>query len=202
VPPLLWGYNEGIKDSEYNPDKAKQLLAKAGYPKGFKTTLWFMNSSRNYFPKPLQTAEYIKESLAKINIEATIITYDWDEYLNRIQNGEHEMALIGWTGDNIDPDNFLYTLLASENAKPGNAGNYSFYKSKEVDLLLTQARQTTDMVFRKNLYRKLLEIVDTDKPSVPLVHTMPVLAARRSVKGYLPYLTGVESLEKVDIEAE
>jgi peptide/nickel transport system substrate-binding protein len=202
VPPLLWGYNEGIKDSEYDPERAKQLLAKAGYPKGFKTTLWFMNSSRNYFPKPLQTAEYIKESLAKINIEAAIITYEWDEYLNRIQNGEHEMALIGWTGDNIDPDNFLYTLLASENAKPGNAGNYSFYKSKEVDILLTQARQTTDMVFRKNLYRKLLEIVDTDKPSVPLVHTMPVLAARRSVKGYLPYLTGVESLEKVDIEAE
>jgi ABC-type transport system substrate-binding protein len=58
------------------------------------------------------------------------------------------------------------------------------------------------MVFRKNLYRKLLEIVDIDKPSVPLVHTMPVLAARRSVKGYLPYLTGVESLENVDIEAE
>lgn len=202
VPPLLWGYNEGIAESEYNPEKAKQLLEKAGYPEGFKTTLWVMDSSRNYFPKPLQTAQYIKDRLKDINIDATIKTYEWDEYLNRIQNGEHEMALIGWTGDNIDPDNFLNTLLASENAKPGYAGNYSFYKNSEVDILLTQAREATDMVFRKNLYRNLLSIVDKDKPSVPLVHTMPVLAAGSSVRGYLPYITGVESLENVDIEIE
>lgn len=202
IPPLLSGYNESVSSSEYNPEKARLLLAKEGYPQGFKTTLWVMNSSRDYFPRPLQLAEYIKESLKAINIEATIMTYNWDEYLNRIQNGEHEMALIGWTGDSIDPDNFFNTLLASENAKPGSAGNYSFYKNKEVDLLLTQARQTTDMVFRKNLYIKILEIVDNDKPSVPLVHTMPLLAARLSVMGYSPYITGVESLENVDIDLD
>ena len=202
IPPLLSGYNESIEDSEYNPEKARQLLARAGYPQGFKTTLWVMTSSRDYFPKPLQTAEYIKESLKDVNIEAAIITYSWDEYLNRIKNGEHELALIGWTGDNIDPDNFLNTLLASNNAEQGYAGNYSFYKNKEVDILLKQARETTDMVFRKNLYRRLLEIVNYDMPSVPLVHTMPILAARLSVTGYSPYITGVESLEKVDIELE
>lgn len=200
IPSLFSGYNESIQPSEYNPEEARQLLAKAGYQKGFHTTLWVMNSARNYFPKPIQTAEYIQKSLKEINIEATIVTFDWDEYLNKISNGEHEMALIGWTGDNIDPDNFLYTLLASENAKPGYAGNYSFYKNKEVDLLLTQARQTNDMVFRKNLYGRLLEIVNKDMPAIPLVHTMPVLAARMSVKGYSPYITGVESLENVDIE--
>jgi peptide/nickel transport system substrate-binding protein len=200
IPPLLWGYNESIEPSEYNPEKSMKLLAKSGYPQGFKTTLWVMNCSRNYFPKPSQTAEYIKESLRKVNIEVTIETFDWDEYLNRIQRGEHEMALIGWTGDNIDPDNFLNTLLASENAKTGYAGNYSFYKNNEVDLLLTQARQATDMVFRKHLYRMLLEIVNSDMPSVPLVHTMPILATHLSVKGYSPYITGVESLENVDLE--
>jgi peptide/nickel transport system substrate-binding protein len=202
IPPLLSGYNESVADSEYNPEKAKLLLQKAGYPQGFKTTLWVMNSSRDYFPRPLQVAEYVKKSLEEINIQVTIMTYNWDEYLNRIQNGEHEIALIGWTGDNIDPDNFLNTLLSSDNAKPGNAGNYSFYKNNEVDILLTQARQTTDLVFRKNLYRRLLEIVDYDRPSVPLVHTMPLLAARLSVTGYSPYITGVESLENVDIEVD
>jgi peptide/nickel transport system substrate-binding protein len=161
-----------------------------------------MNSPRNYFPKPLQTAEYIQKSLKEIGIDATIVTFNWDEYLTRISNGEHEMALIGWTGDNIDPDNFLYTMLASENAKQGYAGNYSFYRNKEVDLLLSQARQTNDIVFRKNLYRKLLEIVDKDMPAIPLVHTMPVLAAKMSVKGYSPYITGVETLENVDIDNE
>lgn len=200
IPPTLWGYNEGVEPSEYSPEKAIQLLKEAGYPKGFSITLWVMNNSRNYFPKPLETAEYIKESLKNVNIQVTVKTFSWDEYLYRIGIGEHEMALIGWTGDNMDPDNFLYTLLSSDNAKPGLAGNYSFYKNNEVDLLLTQAREANNIVFRKDLYRRLLNIVNYDMPSIPLVHTMPVVATRVSIKGYRPFITGVESLENVDID--
>lgn len=202
LPPSLWGYNDSIAGREYDPQKASELLKEAGYPDGFKATLWVMNNSRNYFPKPLETAEYIRESLKKANIDITIRTFNWDEYLNRINNGEHQMALIGWTGDIIDPDNFLYTLLSSDNAKPGLAGNYAFYKNSEVDLLLKQARETNNIVFRKDLYRRLLNIVDYDVPSIPLVHTMPVVAARTSVRGYSPFITGVESLENVDINLE
>lgn len=202
IPPLLWGYNESIEPSEYNPLKAIKLLEKAGYPQGFKTTLWVMNCPRNYFPKPIETAEYIKNSLKKVNIEATIKTFNWDEYLSRLNKGEHEMALIGWTGDNIDPDNFFNTLLFSDNAKPGYVGNYSFYKDKEVDALIIQARQTNNKTFREYLYRRLLGIVNYDMPSIPLVHTMPMLAERTSVKGYAPYITGVESLENVDINTK
>ena len=159
-----------------------------------------MECSRNYFPRPLQVAQYIKESLKKVNIEVTINVYSWDEYLNRIRNGEHELALIGWTGDNIDPDNFLNTLLSSDNAKLGLASNYSFYKNREIDTLLTQARETNDMVFRKSLYKKLLEIVNYDMPAIPLAHTMPVVATSLYIEGYSPYITGVESLENVDIK--
>lgn len=200
IPPTLWGYNDSIVEKEYNPQKAIELLKEAGYPKGFKATLWVMDNSRNYFPKPKETAEYIKKSLKRVNIDIIIQTFDWDEYLNRINNGEHQMALIGWTGDNMDPDNFLYTLLSSDNAKPGVAGNYSFYKNSEVDLLLRQARETNNIVFRKDLYRRLLNMVNYDMPSTPLVHTMPVVATRSTVRGYIPFITGVESLENVDID--
>ncbi|MFZ5352116.1 MAG: ABC transporter substrate-binding protein [Bacillota bacterium] len=199
IPPLFWGYNEDIKPYDYSIDMAKKLLSEAGYPNGFTIKLWVMDNPRNYFPKPLQVAEFIKESLKEINVEVVISTFNMDEYLKRIDNGEHEMALIGWTGDNIDPDNFLNTLLSSDNAKPGLAGNYSFYKNKEVDRLLAQARETTNMVFRKSIYINLLQIVNYDMPSVPLVHTMPVLAGRKNVRGYVPYITGVESLENVEI---
>ncbi|MHB1393812.1 MAG: ABC transporter substrate-binding protein [Clostridia bacterium] len=202
IPPFLWGYNENLEPYEYNPEKSRQLLAEAGFPHGFKTTLWVMDAARDYFPKPWEMAQFIKENFKQVNIDAEIKVFSLNEYLEKIHNGEHEIALIGWTGDYADPDNFLYTLLASENAKPGLAGNYSFYKSKEVDQLLAQARQTTNMVFRRSLYRSLQEIVNYDAPSVPLVHTMPVLASRLSVKGYTPHMTGVESLEKVDIDLE
>ena len=202
MPPFLWGYNENLETYEYDLEKSKQYLAEAGFPDGFKTTLWVMDSAREYFPKPLQVAQFIRENLLQVNIDAEIKVFNMNEYLNRIHSGEHEMALIGWTGDYADPDNFLYTMLASENAKPGLAGNYSFYKSKEADQLLVQARQTTNMVFRRSLYRSLQEIVNYDAPSVPLVHTMPILASRLSVKGYTPHMTGVESLENVDIDIE
>jgi peptide/nickel transport system substrate-binding protein len=202
IPPFLWGYNENLESYEYNPEKSRQLLTEAGFPNGFKTTLWVMDAARDYFPKPLETAEFIKNDLKQVNIDAEIKVFSMNEYLAKIHNGEHEIALIGWTGDFTDPDNFLYTLLASENAKPGLAGNYSFYRSKEVDQLLAQARQTTNMVFRRSLYRSVQEMVNYDAPSVPLVHTMPVLASRLSVKGYVPHMSGVESLENVDIDIE
>lgn len=202
IPPSLWGYNENLESYEYDTKKSRQLLTEAGFPDGFKTTLWVMDVARDYFPKPLQAAEHIKEDLKQVNIDAEIKIFNWDEYLTRMHNGEHEIALIGWTGDYADPDNFLYTMLASENAKPGLAGNCFFYKSKEADRLLVQARQTANMVFRKSLYRSLQEIVNYDAPSVPLVHTMPILASRLSVKGYIPSMTGVESLENVDLGLE
>ncbi|KUO76051.1 MAG: hypothetical protein APF77_09575 [Clostridia bacterium BRH_c25] len=202
IPPYLWGYNENLEPYQYDIEKSKQLLAEAGFPNGFKTTLWVMDAARDYFPKPMEVAQFLKENLQLVNIDAEIKVFNWDKYLTKIHNGEHEIALIGWTGDYADPDNFLYTMLASENAKPGLADNYSFYKNKETDQLLAQARQTTNMVFRRSLYRSLQEIVNYNAPSVPLVHTMPVLASRLSVKGYTPHMTGVESLENVDIDIE
>jgi len=202
IPPSLWGYNGSLEIYEYNPEKSRQLLAEAGYPNGFNTTIWVMNASREYFPDPLKTAQFIRENLRHVSINAEIVVFNWNEYLKKIRNGEHEIALIGWTGDYADPDNFLYTMLASENAKPGLAGNYSFYKSEDVDQLLAQARQTTNMSFRRSLYRRIQETVNYDMPSVPMVHTMPVLAARLSVKGYTPHMTGIESLEQVSLENE
>lgn len=202
ISPFLWGYNDYLESYEYDLEKSKQLLKEAGFPNGFKTTLWVMDAVRDYFPKPILVAQFIKESLQDINIDVEIKVFNWNEYLIKIHGGKHEMALIGWTGDYADPDNFLYTMLASENAKPGLGGNYSLYKSKEVDQLLSQARQTNNIVFRKSLYRSIQEIVNYDLPSIPLVHTMPVLASRLSVIGYTPHMTGIESFENIDLYIE
>lgn len=200
IPPLLWGYNDDIQPHEYDPEKSRRLLREAGYPQGFKTTLWVMAQPRPYFPDPHLIAHYIKTDLQHVNIDVEIEVFKWKTYLNKIENGEHEMALIGWTGDIRDPDNFLYTLLGSENAQPGRAGNFSFYKDEEVDRLLTHARQIFDMPFRKDLYRRVQEKIHEDVPVIPLVHSMPALAADRSIKDYLPHITGVESFDSVYID--
>ncbi len=197
VPPIIWAYNEEIRSLDYNEDKAKQLIEQAGYTDGFDTTIWVMEAPRAYFPDTIGLAEFIKESLSKANIRVEIITYSWDEYIEKIKEGEHSLAFMGWTGDHIDPDNFLYTFFSSDNRKTGLNSNYSLYKNKEVDKLLKQARQATDREFRKNIYRKLQGIINEDTPAIPLVHTMPIMGASKKVKGYTPHLTGEETLEDV-----
>ncbi len=199
VPPLIWGHHENISYNDYNVGAAKKLLEKAGYTNGFTIKLWVMDSPRTYFPKPMLLAEFIQKSLGEGNIKVEIEILKWEEYMERIKEGEHEMALMGWNGDYADPDNFLYTLFSSENTKSRLATNYSFYKNKEVDILLTQARQVSDQGFRRSLYRKMQEIINSDMPSIPLVHTMPIIGARKNVTGYTSYLTGEDSLEQLDL---
>ncbi len=202
LPPLVLGYHEGITSSNYNLEKAKELLKEVGLASGFDTTIWVMDRQRNYFLDPGGMASYIKEQLAPAGINVTIEVFKWDEYIDRIKEGTHEMALVGWNGDFFDPDNFLYTLFASENTDGGIALNYSFYSNERVDFLLTQARRSTDIEFRNNIYRELQEIIKKEVASIPLVHTMTAVATSESVVGFKAQIMGVGELKDVDLIIE
>ena len=108
IPPTLWSYDDTIEDYEYNPELAKQLLAEAGYPDGFETTLWALPVPRPYIPDGRALAEILQSDLQNIGVEATIVTYDWGTYLAKTEIGEHDMAMLGWSADEGDPDNFFY----------------------------------------------------------------------------------------------
>lgn len=200
IPPSLWGFNDDIEPYEYNPEKAKELLAEAGYPDGFKTTLWAMPVARPYMPQPKEIATALQQQLGAIGVEAEIVTMDWATYLEKGQNGEHDSYLLGWTGDNGDPDNFIYVLLDKDNATMGSAGNVSFYESDELHEILIAAQKESDHQKRDELYKKAQVIIHDDAPWVPLVHSTPPIAARKSVKNYIPHSTGGEILfHKMDI---
>jgi len=85
IPPTLWGYNDDIQDYEYNPTKAKELLAEAGYSNGFKTQLWAMPVSRPYMFDPQKIAVAIQADLKAVGIDAEIVTYDWSTYLEKLK---------------------------------------------------------------------------------------------------------------------
>lgn len=197
MPPSIWGYNDAIEDYEYNPEKAKQLLAEAGYPNGFKTELWAMPNPRPYFVQPRPIAEAMQADLAAIGIKAKIVTYDWATYLDKTENGEHPMAMLGWTGDNGDPDNFLYVLLDKDQATKGSAGNISFYRSDELHEVLIEAQMSPDHEKRVELYKRAQEIIHEDAPWVCVVHSTPPLAAKKNVKNFIPNPTGTESYDQV-----
>lgn len=199
LPPSIWGYNDDVKDYPYDPAAARKLLAEAGYPQGFSTELWAMPVARPYMPQPLKMAESIQADFAQIGVKAKIVTMDWATYLKRTANGEHTMALFGWSGDNGDPDNFLYVYLDKDNADPPAATNISMYKNEQVHELLVKARTTPDQNIRAELYKEVQQIARDDAPIVPLVHSTPLLAAATYVKGFIPHPTTVDRFTNVYI---
>ena len=199
MPPTLWGYDETTKDYNYDPAAAKKLLKEAGYKDGFETTIWAMPVPRPYMPDGRKVAEAIQGDLAAVGIKAKIVSYEWGTYLDKTQNGDHDMALLGWTGDIGDPDNFLYVLLDKTNAvKP--AQNISFYKNDELHDVLTRAKSIQKQNDRIRLYKKAQAIIHADVPMIPLAHSVTVVPHSPRVKGFVVDPTGRRRFAEVSVE--
>ena len=200
MPPFMLGYNDDVVDYPYDPSKAKELLEQAGYPKGFNTTLWVMPVSRPYMFDPPKIGEAIQAYLAAVNITADIYQVDWATYLEETENGEHPMCLLGWTGDNGDPDNFMNVLYGPNSASIGTAGNVAFYNNTYVQELFTSALETYNITERADLYEEAQEIIHEDAPFVYLAHANLNIVFRSNVKGYVINPTDRRFFYPVDIE--
>ncbi|TXR54495.1 ABC transporter substrate-binding protein [Reinekea thalattae] len=182
IPPTMWSYNEDTVDYDMNIAEAKKLLAEAGYPDGFKTNIWAMPVQRPYNPNAQRMAELMQADWAKVGVEAEIVSYEWGEYLERTKNGEHETAMLGWTGDNGDPDNFLYVLLGCPAAETG--GNIAFWCNTEFNDLLEEAKVTADVAKRTELYEESQLIFKEQAPWITVAHSVVFEPMRNEVSGY------------------
>jgi dipeptide transport system substrate-binding protein len=183
IPPTIWSYNETIKDDAYNPDAAKKLLAEAGFPNGFETDLWAMPVQRPYNPNARRIAELMQADLAKVGVKAEIKSYEWGEYRKRMQNGEHQTGMFGWTGDNGDPDNFFYTLLGCAAAAPGG-GNAAKWCNKDFEDLVVKAKATSDQAERTKLYRQAQVVFKEQAPWFTIAHAVQLKPVRKEVVGF------------------
>ncbi|SDX02290.1 peptide/nickel transport system substrate-binding protein [Marininema mesophilum] len=201
MPDSIWGFNKQIKDYPYDLKKAKKLLKEAGYGKGFKLELYAPSDPRPYMPDGRKVAEVIQSDWKKIGVDVKIVSFDWQTYLDKTGKGQHEAALFGWSGDNGDPDNFLYVLLDKDNTRTPNAGNISFYKSEPLHKLLMKAQRSTDKNERTKLYEKAQKIIKDDAPWVPLVHSTPGIAYQTYVgNGNFTHPINYSKLAQVDIK--
>jgi peptide/nickel transport system substrate-binding protein len=199
MPPFMLGYNDSIVDYSYNPVKARELLNESGYPNGFNTTLWVMPVSRPYMFDPAKIGEAIQSYLEAVNIHVTIYQIDWSTYLAKTQAGEHPMCLLGWTGDNGDPDNFMNVLYGANQCTLGTAGNVAFYNNTTVQDLLSAALQTYDVNERAQLYKDAQGIIHEDAPFVYLAHANQELVFTKNVQGFVLNPTGRYFFYPVDL---
>jgi peptide/nickel transport system substrate-binding protein len=125
-PPALWGYNSDIKDHAYDPRKAQDLLKQAGFPSGFSDitwedgkkeplVFWYMPVTRAYYPNPKEIGEAMAADLAKVGIKSKLQTVEWANYIDNTKKGVMPLYMLGWTGDNGDPDNFICFFFCAPN---------------------------------------------------------------------------------------
>lgn len=187
TPPGMLGENPAVKPYPHDVAQAKALLAQAGFPHGFATTLSYSTAPRPYLPEPQRVAEAIQANLREAGIEVTLQPYEWGVFLDRIKHGQHDICLIGWTGDNGDPDNFFYPLLDQDSARhDGNAQNYSFWRDPAFHALMLRGQRSAADAQRVGAYRAANAMVHDQAPAIPLVHTTVPVLLKASIRGFVP----------------
>jgi len=159
-----WAYNDALEPYPYDPDRAKELIAEAGYEDGVET-VFYVTEGGSGMLDPVSMGTAIQADLAAVGIDARIETYEWNTFLDRVNpglEGKAGMAEMAWMTN--DPDTLPYLALRTE-AMPKNGGfNSGYYSNPEVDRLLEAARTSTDQAERASLYKEMQAIVQEDAP--------------------------------------
>jgi dipeptide transport system substrate-binding protein len=198
IPPTIWSYNTKVKDYPYDPEKAKAMLKAAGVSTPLDIDLWYMPVQRPYNPNAKRIGEMMQSDLAKVGVNAKLVTFEWGEYRKRAQAGEDMTAQLGWTGDNGDPDNFFF-LRGCSAARDGGQ-NIPKWCNKEFDDLLSKARQTSDVKARTAMYEQMQVIEKEEAPDLPIAHSIVYVSMRGNVVGYKMSPLGIHDFSGVDLK--
>lgn len=197
LPPTMWSYNQAIKDDPYDPEAARAMLKSEGVS-DLSMNIWAMPVQRPYNPNARRMAELIQADLAKVGVKANVVSYEWGEYLDRSKSKERDGAvLLGWTGDNGDPDNFLAVLLGCDGVGGSNRAHWC---NPEFEALIQKAKVTSDKAERTKLYEQAQQVFKDEAPWATIAHSVTLMPVRPEVKGYTVSPLGVHTFYGVDIE--
>ncbi len=197
IPPMMWSYNDKIKEYPYDVAKAKELMAKAGYANGVTIDLWYLPVTRPYNPDGKRMAELVQADWEKIGVKARLVTFEWGEYRKRSKAGEHAAMMLGWSGDNGDPDNFFVPLLGCDAVKGG--GNTARWCNKEFEDLINKAKVASKQADRTKFYEKAQEIAREEAPLLNIAHSVRFTPVRKEVIGFKMDAVGHHNFGKVDL---
>jgi len=181
IPPTMWSYREETVDDPYDPERARQMLEAEGI-EDLSMRVWAMPVQRPYNPNARRMAELIQADMAEIGVEVEIVSYEWGEYLSRSRELDRDGAiLLGWTGDNGDPDNFLAVLLGCDGVTRSNRAQWCY---EPFDEIVQQAKIISDQDERAKLYEEAQAIFKQQAPWATIAHSVVFMPMRNEVEGY------------------
>jgi len=197
IPPTMWSYDDATAADVYDPAAAKALLEAAGVT-SLTTDLWAIPVSRPYNPNGQRVAELIQADWAAVGVTANIVTYEWTEYRERGKQPDRKGPfMIGWTGDNGDPDNFFATLFSCSAI---GVSNYSSWCNEDFEAAIQGAKTISDQAERTALYTKAQEIFKAEEPAITLAHSRVFMPMKKTVLNYHMSPLGSHVFKGVDIQ--
>lgn len=189
LPPGLPGYSPKPKTLPYDPDRARALLAEAGYPGGAGLPpLEVYTANRSAAAQ--QLLDSLREDLSALGVRVEARTVSWPEFSERLEDHSVPAFLLGWIADLTDPDAFLRSLF-----EPGAASNYFNCRDNEAAALLDRGARELHPVERARIYRALEERILAHAPLVPLYYNVRALAVRHTVRDLEPSPLGLSAVD-------
>ena len=228
LPPLVMGHNEDIQDWAYDPELSKKLLADAGFPDGISEVtiaedlkdadgnvvykagdkiplkFYYMPVTRFYYPSPKEIGEAMAADLAKAGINATMeLAGDWPTYLGLRRTGLLVgLYMLGWGGDNGDPDNFtgyFFGGLTSAEQVKEPIMREGWYANQQVAKLCYEALVNPDPAQRAKLYQQTEVLMHDEVARLWVAHNQTPLIFSQKIKGYIPEPVGADYYEFTEI---
>ncbi|HEU4370256.1 MAG TPA: ABC transporter substrate-binding protein [Methylomirabilota bacterium] len=162
LPPGTLGYNPRLQSYGYDPARARELLAQAGYPGGRGLPPLTIGASVKLDPEHPR----IVRALDAVGVRAEFkYVTDWPQFLRMMTDGQFPVYQHAWFADVPDPDNFLFKLFHSKSPR-----NYTGYSNPQLDTLLQRAREESDGQRRVDLYRRAEQMIVDDAVVIPFFH--------------------------------
>jgi peptide/nickel transport system substrate-binding protein len=184
IPPAFdWAYNEDLDPYPYDPARAQELIAEAGY--NGEELVFYVTEGGSGMLDPIPMGTAIQADLEAVGINVSIETYEWNTFLGRVNpglEGKADMAQMAWMTN--DPDTLPFLALRTEAFPEAGGFNSGYYSNPEVDRLLNQARQATDQAERARLYREVQAIVYEDAPWVFVANWQQNAVAVSDLQGF------------------
>jgi dipeptide transport system substrate-binding protein len=181
-PSNTWSYAQNIAAWPHDPARARKLLAAAGYPDGFATTIWVRPTGSTLNPNPQLGAQLLQADFAKIGVRAEIKVIEWGELIKEAKQGQHDILFMGWAGDNGDPDNYLTPQFSCDAVKSGI--NFARYCDPRLDKLIADGKTIDDVAVRSKDYVAAQQIIHDQALWIPLGYPVAAAITRTNVSGY------------------
>ncbi|HXX39453.1 MAG TPA: ABC transporter substrate-binding protein [bacterium] len=188
--PSLWAYTTSVRQPEYNPAKARELLQEDGftqqngvYEKDGKP-LAIELSTHSEDPNRVQAAEFLQNVWQKYGIRVKVSTSEWPTFSSAVYASKHQVALLGWLNI-VDPDRLMYNQFTTNGGQ-----NWEKYSNPAVDALLAQGRTTLDRAARARIYQRAAQILANDQPYDVLLYQGYVVVHSARLHGFVPNPSG------------